>query len=235
MITHMRSAALIVAVALLPGCVILVHDDTPRVPPGDAVLESARVEGFEARVLTQDQRETATYTDLGASASSNSDWGGHVRGTSEERSLETWKPSSRYRDVAVHAAEDSRVFVYVNAGPGPDVILRGAVGEDSSSYGQWWTIPTNTVLSIGLGLFPWTWGQTSEARVRAYAGDGRFLREYRASVDVRSWHQPYEKWRHEAEKERLVRGREQAVARVIADVVRDLRTGALDASLVGGR
>lgn len=230
MIATMRWTALLAAAVVLPGCVVLVHDDVPTAERGGAVCDSARIEGFEARVLTADERETATYTDLGASAYSHGDWGGHVRHASSERTFETWKPSDRYRRVAIHAAEDSRVFDYVNAGRRPDVILRGAVGEDASSYGQWWTIPTNTLLSVGLGLLPWTWGQTSEARLRAYTGDGRFLREYAASVDVRSWHQPYATWRRDAEKERLIRGRELAVRRVIADVVRDLRSGALEVS-----
>jgi hypothetical protein len=235
MIGAMRWGLLLVAAALLPGCVLLVHEDVELPVDGGALFESARIEGFEARMLTEDRRETSSFTDVGAAASARGDWGGHVRHASSERLLETWKPSDRYFRVALHAVEDSRAFEYVNAGRRPDVILWGEVGEDASSYGQWWTIPANTVLSVGLGLLPWTWGQTSEARVRAYAGDGRFLREYAASVDVRSWHQPYASWRREAEKERLIHGRELAVRRVIADVVRDLRTGALEVPDSRGR
>jgi hypothetical protein len=217
----------LLVVLLLPGCVVLVHDEVRLSASGGTVLESVRVEGFEARMLQEDERETSTYTDVGASGSTRGDVGGHVRHARAERRLETWHPTDRYRLVAIHTAEDSRAFTYVNAGRRPDLVLRGAVGEDSSSYGQWWSVPANTVLSIGLGLLPWTWGQTSEARLRAYSGDGRFLREYRAEIHVRSWHQPYASWRIEAEHDRLVRGRELAVRRVIADVVRDLRSGAL--------
>jgi hypothetical protein len=198
-------------------------DEPVRIDERPAPLfTSARVEGFEARVLTEDERETSTHTDIGASGFTDGDWGGHVRHARSERTWETWRPTDRYLQVAVHALEDSRAFVVVNTDTPPRVILRGAIGGDASSYGQLWTIPVNAVLSIGLGLLPWTWGQESEVRMRAYSGDGRFLREYRAEVGVRSWHTPYEEYRIEAENERLVRGRELAVRRVIAEFLDDL-------------
>ena len=221
-------APLVVAAALLPGCVVLVDDPVRIDEFPSPMFTSARVEGFEARGLTEDERETSTHTDVGASGGGYGDWGGHVRHSRSERTWETWRPTDRYLQVAVHAVEDSRAFVVVNTDDPPRVVLRGAVGGDASSYGQLWTVPVNVVFSIGLGLLPWTWGQESEVRMRAYAGDGRFLREYRAEVGVRSWHTPYEDYRIEAENERLVRGRELAVRRVVADFLRDLSEHAFD-------